>query len=116
LPGCSCRTARTKTRQFPAGFKTIPSDVFEDAASFLLEAGRKQDSVTVLTYAVKLAPDSRTLHQSLGEALERVGDAAKATEACKKALQLLPADSTVTGEEKRALRKELEEHLRKLSH
>jgi len=105
-----------KTRQFLAGFKTNDPDVLDGAASFLREDGRKQDAATMLGLAVEFVPGSRTLRQSLGEALEAIGDLTKAAAVYKKTLQLLAADSTLTKPAKAALRKALEEHLSTLGH
>ena len=91
-------------------------DVFEGATGVLVEEGRKQDAVTLLELAVEQFPKSRTLHQSLGEALEGVGDKAKAAGKYREALRLLPADSSIGKEEKAGLRRALEEHLRRMGH
>jgi len=70
----------------------------------------------MLGLAVEFVPGSRTLRQSLGEALEAIGDLTKAAAVYKKTLQLLAADSTLTKPAKAALRKALEEHLSTLGH
>jgi dienelactone hydrolase len=108
------RDGLDKMRQFLAGFKTVDSDVLEGAASVLFDEGRKQDAVSILLLATELVPGSASLHQSLGEALEGVGDIVKAVATYKKALQLEVTDATLTDEEKATVRKELEGRLQVL--
>jgi Flp pilus assembly protein TadD len=86
----------------------------EGAASVLFDEGRKQDAVSILLLATELVPGSASLHQSLGEALEGVGDIVKAVATYKKALQLEVTDATLTDEEKATVRKELEGRLQVL--
>jgi pimeloyl-ACP methyl ester carboxylesterase len=109
------RDGPDKLRKLLVGLKTIDPEVFGVAAWVLSNDGRKQDAVTILMLATEFVPGSADLQQSLGEALEEVGDAAKAAAAYRRALQLLDSDSTLKDDEKASMRKELEDRLRVLA-
>jgi tetratricopeptide (TPR) repeat protein len=108
------RDGEEQTRQFLAGFASMDPDVYEGAALVLSEEGHKPDSLTMLRIGVQRTPGSRSLQQALGEALEAAGDTAGAVAAYRKALALLPKDSTVPDLIRLGLRQQLEGRLKAL--
>lgn len=81
----------------------------------LQQAGKKPEAVAVLEMTVASFPKSANAYDSLADAYVAAGDYEKALTASKKALQLLPGDSTVGEERREVIRKNTEARLEKLT-
>lgn len=73
----------------PDGFAS-PKILWGEIAKKWLDAGRLQDTETLLNLAIELHPKEAQFHAGLCEVYSRKGMKEKATEACKKALEIDP--------------------------
>jgi dienelactone hydrolase len=78
------------------------------AASILSAGAEKKQAADLLKSAARLHPRSAVLHRALGDALQQTGDSEGASAAYEKALALLPADDSLTAEQKDDLRRSIE--------
>jgi tetratricopeptide (TPR) repeat protein len=94
--------------------KENDADLVVDAATLLLDGGRKLEAVSLLKWAAPLLPKSADLQRALGEALLAVGDKRGSRSAFEKALEFLPEDGSLDAGQKARTRKAVEEGFKAL--
>ncbi len=77
----------------------------------LLEAGKIEKAIAVLTWTAEAYPKSANVQDSLAEAFEKAGRAKESRAASEKVLALLVADPALNEQSKEQLRKAAKERI-----
>jgi len=85
-----------------------------EAGGILIQDGRVDEALALLTFAANIFPKSMSVPENLGKALAITGDRTRAIAAYRKSLELLSGDETLDENRRRLWKLRIEANLREL--